>query len=331
MTKAERIKVSIVGKAGHAARLIELVKQHQDAVLHWVYYPKAVSTSDLPLTKNLKDVYSSDAVIIASPTPTHFDYLECLRNYNGYVLVEKPIVSTREQTEKLNQWPTERKAKIKANYNFRHSRFMEMMEDVMRKPEFGETIYFQVHTSHGLAFQHSYQDSWRSDLSQSLGVLEMVGVHFINLAIRLFGPIQESNADLEWMVSPKNKAPDTVHLKLEMKSGPIILLFHSYAGPFRNHFLLYGTNGYCEYDGIEARFYSPRDTFDTNGMFTSPPLVDSVYLGYGAAWRESLKSSIDHFINVVKGRGTFDLVDLEQALSSMEPIFQVRDHLNTIK
>ena len=122
MTKAERIKVSIVGKAGHAARLIELVKQHQDAVLHWVYYPKAVSTSDLPLTKNLKDVYSSDAVIIASPTPTHFDYLECLRNYNGYVLVEKPIVSTREQTEKLNQWPTERKAKIKANYNFRHSK-----------------------------------------------------------------------------------------------------------------------------------------------------------------------------------------------------------------
>ncbi|MDV2502431.1 MAG: Gfo/Idh/MocA family oxidoreductase [bacterium] len=319
------LNVAVIGKSGHAARHIEVLRQKRDVKLHSVYYPKKVNQSDLPLTTNFDDLLETDAVIISSPTPTHVEYMELLENYEGYILVEKPAVSTEEQALKLKSWPDERKSRVKINYNLRHSEIANTLSRVLSFSEMGAPIFFDVHTSHGLAFKDSYKHSWRDDLAKSFGVMELVGTHYINLAISLFGPVSESQTDCCWVARPEKKvAPDTVFTRLKMRLGVIVNLFHSYAAPFYNRMMLNCTNGYWEYNGHEAKLHYPRDSFDSKGRFTAPPLVERKVLDFATIWRESLSFSLDDFLDTVRERGSFSSADFDIALDTMGPIFRAR-------
>lgn len=318
-------KISVIGKSGHAGRIIELLKHRKDVHLQSVYYPEEKkAVNDLPVTAKLEDLLLSDAIVIASPTHTHAEYLDSLKDYQGYILIEKPIVSTEQETMEIRNWPAKRKERIMADFNLRYSKLADILKRIVVMPEMGSLISLEVHTSQGLAFQPSYRDSWRSDIDRSFGVMELVGVHFIDLASVLFGEISGSDADCYVRSEYQVKVPDTIFISLRTKRGIRIDLAHSYAGPYYNHILLMGTNGYWEYDGREAKLYSPRDTFDKNGRFAAPPLIEKVELDYAELWKESLSRSIDDFLNTVKAGGKFSANDFDLALSSMEPIFKAK-------
>ena len=101
MGNLQKLKISVIGRSGHAARIISLLHDIPDVHIQYVYYYKKATDSSIPLTSSINDLKSSDGIIIASPTPTHAEYIDMLEGYNGYLLVEKPIVSIKEQTEVL--------------------------------------------------------------------------------------------------------------------------------------------------------------------------------------------------------------------------------------
>ncbi len=110
-----------------------------------------------------------------------------------------------------------------------------------------------------------------------------------------------------------------------MNSDMCVNLFHSYAGPYFTRFMLIGTDGYWEYDGNEARLYYPRDTFDNSGRFTTPPLVKQEKLKYPHVFKESLLNSVNAFLDIVRSSGMFDLIEFDNALASMGPVFETRN------
>ena len=193
-----KFKISVIGKSGHAARIINLLHDIPDVHMQYVYYHKKTTDGSMPFTSNINDLMPSDGIIIASPTPTHAEYIDMLEGYNGYLLVEKPIVSTKEQTEMLWKIPLKRKSRIKVNYNFLYSRIAISLKELLTSSRIGSPISFDVHTSQGLAHKENYKDSWRSNISESFGVMELVGVHFINLTLSLFGKIDYSRMDFLW-------------------------------------------------------------------------------------------------------------------------------------
>jgi predicted dehydrogenase len=221
--------------------------------------------------------------------------------------------------------PLERKSRIKVNYNFLYSSIAISLKELLTSSRIGSPISFDVHTSQGLAHKENYKDSWRSNISESFGVMELVGVHFINLTLSLFGKIDYSRKDFLWKAGCKVGPPDTVFLRLKMYSGLCVNLFHSYAGPFFMRMMLMGTDGYWEYDGSEARLHYPRDTFDNSGRFTTPPLVKQEKLMFPIVWKESLSNSVNAFLDVVRSSGKFDSIDFENALASMGPIFEAKN------
>ncbi|HWQ95841.1 MAG TPA: Gfo/Idh/MocA family oxidoreductase [Candidatus Methylomirabilis sp.] len=322
----KKLTISIVGKSGHAGHLIDILKRKEGIDLEFVYYPKRCDDSNLPVTSNFNDLLGSEAIIIASPTDTHAYYLNQLKSYEGYILVEKPIFSSEEETEEFRKWPIHKKEKIKVNYNFRYSRITKVIEEICSAQSFGEPIAFYIHTSHGLAYKENYLKSWRSRPERSFGVVELVGSHFINLSMYLFGEILNSN--IRTLNIYKNiqidTSPDTTIINLEMEKGIIVNLFHSYAGPKFNKILLIGTNGFLDYDGKTIKFYSPRDSFDQKGRFDNPPLVFSIEQKHEAIWQESLEESLDHFIEVARTKNKFQMKELEQSLDTMKPIFRLK-------
>ena len=328
MLTTEPLKVAVIGKAGHASRLISLTRENTDVTLEWVYYPEPTEEKNLPITQNIDAIFLTDAIIVSSPTWTHAEYLNLLSDYQGYILVEKPAVSTKEQTEVLRGWSVERKRRVRINYNLWHSQLAKQLSQLCKMPELGNPVTLDIHTSQGLAFSKKYQKGWRADVSKSLGVMELVGVHFVNLVLHLFGAIEECVTQCLWNTGfNKNMPPDAVRTNLSMKSGVTVSLFHSYSGPYLNRVTLTATDGYWDYDGYTAKLHYPRDTYDTQGRFMSPPMVEQTELPYSALWEESLKSSVTYFFDIVKSAGEFDERDFDLGLASMDPVFQTRSQL----
>jgi predicted dehydrogenase len=319
-----RLKVAVVGVTGHAARLISLVRADPRAELACVYHPKPRSADGLPLTSDFKKVLAADAVVVASPTPTHAAYLRKLSRFAGHVFVEKPAAATAREVAELRRWPKARKSRLLVNYNMLRSPVYAHLKEVVASPELGRPIYLDVHVSYGPAFSPAFRDSWKTDRRRSLGAIESIGVHFINLALALFGPAAESGAAV---VSAARRSPhsvDTGLARLTTKSGVLVNIFHSHAGPFYWRVLLMGTNGYWEYDGKEARLHSPRETFHADGSFAAPPLVWRKPLSFNDAARAGLEASVRGFLDTARAGGRFDARELDLALSSADPLLGLR-------
>jgi hypothetical protein len=55
-----------------------------------------------------------------------------------------------------------------------------------------------------------------------------------------------------------------------------------------------------------------------------PPLVKQEKLMFPIVWKESLSNSVNAFLDVVRSSGMFDSIDFDNALASMEPVFEAR-------
>ena len=75
-------KLGIIGYRNHALRLINIIDNNEFSELTQVYHPS--KNTDYKITTNkLKNLYECDAVIIASPSHTHFSYIvKLLENFN---------------------------------------------------------------------------------------------------------------------------------------------------------------------------------------------------------------------------------------------------------
>lgn len=321
---ARKVAVAVVGKGGHAGRLIDLVRKHPKATLSCVYHPTKVGGSARPCTDDFAAVLAADAVIVASPTPTHAGYLRKLSRFQGRILVEKPAVSAAADIAELRKWPLARKRRVRINYNLAFSELYRHLARVARSPRLGTPLFLDVHVSYGPAFRPEYRTNWRTDRAQSLGALESIGVHFVNLALRLFGPVAASSASVRSAARKSASRVDTGLASFRTSSGVYVSLFHSHAAPYYFRMHLLGTNGYWEYDGREARLHSPRETLHADGSFAPPPLVERTALDHMKGSRASLESAVDSFIRAV-GRGAlFDAADFDLGLASMDPLLGAR-------
>ncbi len=296
--------------------------------MNWIYYPKEKKSSQSLLTADFEKILQAEAIIIASPTPSHFEYLKQLRNFTGYILLEKPAVSREAESIELERWPDDFKNRLKINYNFQNSYLASFLNSLLKESAFGNPISLSIFTSHGLAFLDKYPGSWRSDLRHSFGVLELVGVHFIHLALSLFGEIKDLDFNFQWQARQGNNfPPDTVFLKLKMADNVVVNLYHSYAGPYLNRFLFLGTNGYFEYDGRRGSFYSPRECYNNQGRFKTPPIIKEFQLDESYIWQESLRQSLKDFFQTVRKKSFFSQAEFKNALSAMIPVFITRQNI----
>ena len=314
------VSVSIIGKSGQAARLVSIIKKIRGVKLQYIYYYKDDNFKK-PITNNFQDLLNSDAIIIASPTSTHAEYLIKLKKYKGYVLVEKPLVSNEKELKRIVGLSSK---KIKVNYNFQNSKLAISIKKLIDSGKIGKPVSLQINTCHGLAFKKEYLNSWRSNINKSFGVLELVGTHFIDFAISLFGDVVAYNFFPQWLaLCEKRFPPDTVSLKMKMKKGVIVDLRHSYAGPFLNKILLIGTDGYLDYDGEYVKIYYPRDVFDKNNRFVSSK-ARIKKIKFVDNWNKSLKTALKIFFNTVNNRGKFLKSDMATAVKAVKLVDRIK-------
>lgn len=325
INKNNKLSIGVIGKDNHALRLIKLLEESELVEGIKIYYHRNYSGTDPRVTSDFSKLFLCDAVIIASPTPSHFEYLLKLVEFTGYILVEKPLVSNIQESKSFLNLAISASQNIKVNYSFIDSPVFGKLKEIVSQQQLGIPIEMNIRMGHGFAYSDKYLENWRSKSAK--GIAEQTGVHFINAAVHLFGEIINWNMKSE-NFSGNGDVPDTSMITLDMQNNVRVNILVSYSMPYQFDLLLTCTNGVYQYDGTRESIREPRDVYDESGRFVAPPKTYENAISYRDNWDIGLKQSLAEFLGSVISQIPLDLDSLNIALSTMEPIFEERIHIN---
>ena len=301
------IKIGLIGYSNHAARLLQLLEQRSDCKIDFIYHPTK-SFNDTRVTNNFSELLNCDAILIASPNHTHYEYLEnLLENFNGYIFCEKPPVTSLTEIEKLETLDLEKKSCLFFNFNYRFSNINNNLKSQLNSDVIGKIIHVNMIYTHGLAFKNEYLNSWRADGKKNLhNIAETVSIHYLDLLNLHFGNAKKLFY-FPRLISENGTSYDTDYFTIQFEDGVTASILNSYASPSMDEITIIGTNGYFTIKNNELSIYSPRDTFNSKGFFISPPIVYKHSFSMENDYQDSLQKSLDYFITHVKEKTPIDL------------------------
>jgi len=319
-------KIGFIGYRGHALRLIRAMQDTGKCEVAYLYHPeKRIDLEKVfpqecqraTVTRNLKDLYQCDALVIASPNQTHFFYIKKLMSeYKGPVFCEKPPVSSLRELKLLKSLPVRDKKRLYFNFNMRFGIYSEILKTFPLKYSLGAPIRTSIISGHGLALDKSYKSSWRSKKElHKAGVLETLGIHYFDLISLLFGIPSGVVCKFE-NYSPYGNSMDTCHLSCSFENRSQFNLTCSYCVPCIDDIQVNYTNGTICISGNKVRVFGPRDVFDENGRFVAPPLIFEKIFDVNKAYLESLGNSCSYFLDHLIDRLPMDLGYFKQSLLS---------------
>ena len=317
--------IGVIGYKNHAYRLISLLDGFSNCNVKFIYHPTK-NLTDKRFTDDFSKLLTCDAVIIASPNHTHFEYLKKLvSTYDGYILCEKPPVTSIKQIDFLNGLSKKDKSRIYFNFNYRFSNLSKVLKSYLNSEQLGKIIEINIISTHGLAFKNNYEHSWRADGQKNKHViLETVSIHYVDLFSSIFGEINQAKY-FPKLVSKRGTSFDTSNLLIKYSNGVNLSIFNSYASPYLEDFLILGTNGYIRILDNELKIYSPRDTYDENGFFTNPPICKKQAFSIHSDYENSLIESLKLFVNTINKHEDFANEDFDASLLSNKIILELEE------
>jgi len=320
------IEVGIIGYKNHAKRIISLLNTNKDVKIKYIFHPRKKSEITIN-TNTISDLFECDAVFIISPNHTHFEYIKKLIDgFDGYIFCEKIPVVTIEDLNWLIKIPEAKKSKIFFNFNYRFRSVSELIKQGLNSERIGKVFHINMTSTHGLAFKQEYIDSWRSNMeSNSHSVLETTSIHFIDL-LNLYLGNAKSSTYYPHKIAEKGDSFDTSSVFLNYKNGITASIINSYAGPYIYEISIIGTNGFFTIRNDKLIVQSPRDTFDEEGLFKSPPIIEETSLNLKDDYVESLKKSLDYFLKHVKNSQKINLKYFNSSIETNRLILDLINH-----
>ena len=301
----KKVSIGFVGGGGHTKRLISILKDFKFCSIRAVYKPtKPAKSIDSKLSTTDKSVLlGCDVIIISSPNSTHYQYLDWLaKNFHGFIFCEKPPINNLKE---MSVFKLLNSKKTFFGFNLRYSQFAHWSKETLSNEQLGKPINFSVSVGYGFGFKESYLTSWKSGFNQSpSGIIATLGIHYIDLARTILGEISDLAIQHE-KFSRNGSVPDSASINILHKNGATSSILVSYATPCLDSMRLIGTNGYIELSENTLKLRSPRDSFDSDGLFTSPPIIRERIFAKEQFYIESLRSEVEFFLDVVTNNGDF--------------------------
>ena len=320
-------KIGFIGYRNHAKKLLDIVEEDENFEVSHIYHPTK-NIDDSRSTTNLKDLYLCDGVVIASPNNTHFKYLKnIIENSNCLIYCEKPPVTSLEGIYYLEGLKSEQKKRIFFGFNLRFSKFNNLLKKYSRSEKLGKIIQINIITSQGLAFKEKYLTDWRSDGKNNLhNMIENNSIHWIDLMIFNFGKTVNTNY-LPRLISNNGTSFDTNSVNLQFENGVVASIFTSYSTPLLENIVIVGTNGFILISDGMMKVSYPRDTFDENGLFTNPKNKDEIAFSFQIDGKNSLKNSMNYFLNHLINSQLFELMYFDTSVYSNKIILNMEEDL----
>ncbi len=319
------MRVALIGYRRHSARILGLLASFDQVAQVAVFHPDPAKLVQVDLasihpsarpTSDVDDVRSHDAVLIASPTETHVPYIDELIEDVPYLFCEKPPAATDAEVQRLGAFETSKKRRLHFNFNYRFSALGKQAREAIDSGRLGRPLHFDFASAHGLAFKPGFKDDWRAKpLGPLSGIFGNVGVHYVDLCLWLLGDLEEVKLS-QSTSSSETRIADSASAFLRFRNGATASIFTSYAAPFVNQARLVFNDGFLTLDDGRVRLFTPRETFDSTGLFATPPATDLRDGTSREFFDESLRESLSYFLNVASSGGSFNERDFDLSVRS---------------
>jgi predicted dehydrogenase len=327
------MKIGIIGFRNHASRLASEILSLNYAEQIIFYHPNAEAVFDqtpfkfkekyIFKTNKFTDLEDCVAVVIASPSNTHVEYIKKLLNFDVFIFCEKPLATNLEEINFVKSLPESQSSRIYVNFHMLFNEFAINLKKFVKSGAIGKALHLSMISTHGLSYKEAYGGNWRfQDKNPFSNIFGNLGIHYLHFYESLFG--QTTNFDLCLSnINTKFHEPDSVNISLSNSDGISANFFLSYSAPFNKHGECYFNNGIIfEKNGL-VEIQEPRDFFDASGKFIAanrkiiePYTKDNIVA-------TPMQKAINHFFRGILSKKGFSKKDFELAIRASELVLSM--------
>ncbi len=303
------IKIGVIGYGYWGPNLVRTFAeaQHGTVVAVSDLDPKKLAQVNkrypaVKTTNNFQDLLRDpeiDAVAIATPVSTHFEFGMAALKAGKHLWLEKPMTETSLQARKLVDEAAKRNLTLFVDHTFVYTGAVRKMGDVIRSGDLGRVYYY---------------DSIRVNLGlfqRDVNVISDLAVHDFSILDYLLGehPVAISASGINHFPgTPENLA----YITLFYDSGTIAHVNVSWLAPVKvRQILLGGSKKMITYDDLEPS--EKVKIYDKGISFTEDPKqIQEMRVGYRTGdmmapkldGTEALRLAGDHFIDCIINKKT---------------------------
>ncbi|HLA72213.1 MAG TPA: Gfo/Idh/MocA family oxidoreductase, partial [Steroidobacteraceae bacterium] len=303
------IKIGVIGYGYWGPNLVRTFAEAQQGTIVAVsdLDPKKLATVNkrypaVKTTNDFQDLLRNpeiDAIAIATPVSTHFEFAMAALKAGKHVWLEKPMTETSLQARKLVDEAAKRNLTLFVDHTFVYTGAVRKMGDVIKSGDLGRVYYY---------------DSIRVNLGlfqRDVNVISDLAVHDFSILDYLLGehPVAISASGINHFPgTPENLA----YITLFYDSGTIAHVNVSWLAPVKvRQILLGGSKKMITYDDLEPS--EKVKIYDKGISFTEDPKqIHEMRVGYrtGDMWApkldgtEALRLAGDHFIDCIINKKT---------------------------
>lgn len=249
-------------------------------------------------TEHFSDVLKDkrvDAVVIATPTSTHFPLAKEALEAGKHVLLEKPMTSTPAEAERLIALAKKNKKHLLVDHTFAYTPAVAAIRDAVSSGELGRILYF---------------DSTRINLGliqKDASVFEDLAVHDLTI-LNAISPLREIDELYACASASYGKQPEVGHLHLHFVNGLQAHIHVSWLSPVKvRQTLIGGSKAMVVYDDVEPsekiRFYDKGVDHDITKPDPFFPKYRSGDVRIPAlSLTEALHTEAKHFLACIRGQ-----------------------------
>jgi predicted dehydrogenase len=191
-----------------------------------------------------------DVVSVCTPNKYHAACTIAALNAGCHVLCEKPIAASLQEADRMIAAAKLARKKFMIGFSHRLYRGPIKSKQMLQKKAIGKPFMIRVRFAHGGPYPGWAKDKWfyEPDLAAGGALLDM-GIHAIDLALWLYGPIAAVSAKAATLIK-RIPVDDNAILLLEFASGALGYIEVGWTSkPGFTGFEMYGTEGslVCDY------------------------------------------------------------------------------------
>lgn len=163
-----------------------------------------------------------DAFIIATPTGTHLDYVEKIAPYKKHLLVEKPLESNLERTDKLIDICEREGIILGAVFQHRFDDASLQIKEYIDRNLLGKPILGSVYVKWYRGQEYYDGRPWRKNVDQAGGgALALQASHSIDLLLWFFGKPKSVFSVLKTSLHKDIEVEDTAVVSIEFENDAL--------------------------------------------------------------------------------------------------------------
>jgi len=250
------------------------------------------------VTSSLDDVLEADnvdAVALATPVATHYDFARRAMEHGKHVLVEKPIAASVAEAESLVEIADKRELTLMVNHTFIYTGAVRKMKELVDRGELGDLYYF---------------DSVRINLGlvqKDVNVLWDLAPHDIAILDHLVGGVQPTSVCATGASHFGTGLENVAYMTVYFANGLIAHFHNNWLSPVKiRTTLVGGSKKMIVYDDMEVS--EKVKVYDRGVDVGTPEGIRQALIAYrlGDMWApkldatEALRTMAGEFVDCVK-------------------------------